>query len=240
MEKILERVQKLLNLAGNNPNEAEATAAIEKAHALLAEHNLTLAAVQAHGQKVEKGDRDAARTGTNFSEKYYGWIWSACAQLNYCFVMKFRPDPKKRETFYTVVGRKVNTIVATQMAMYLCQTINRLANEAAKEHGRKDFAFKNAFIAGCANRLHDRLLAMKAAEVAPSTGGNALAIWSGAEEAANMQYVEQVMKIKLKLPAKARPSSLDFSGVRAGSKAADRVSLDQQVGKASEDAKKIR
>lgn len=36
MNKIAEKVQKLLNLAGNNPNQEEAQAALLKAQALMA------------------------------------------------------------------------------------------------------------------------------------------------------------------------------------------------------------
>lgn len=243
MEKILERVAKLLNLAGNNTNEAEAAAAIEKAHAILAEHNLTLAAVQARGQKVEQGDREAAKTGTKFSEKCYKWIWMACADLNYCKMFSHRPNPKLRDTYYTVVGRQVNVIVATQMAMYLCQTIRRLANEEAIRVGRKDHAFKNAFLAGCATRLYHRIEALRKQEVeVASTGastGNALAIWSGSEEQANAEFIEKTLGIKLRTGIVRRGKAMDWQGYIAGSAAGDKVSLNQQVAGQASNAKQI-
>lgn len=241
MEKILERVAKLLNLAGNNPNEAEAAAAIEKAHAILAEHNLTLAAVQAHGQKVEQGDRDASKTGTKFSEKYYKWIWMACADLNYCKMFSHRPNPKLRDTYYTVVGRQVNVIVATQMAMYLCQTIRRLANEEAVRTGRKDHAFKNASLAGCATRLYHRIEALRKQEVSSTGAGNsnALAIWSGAEEEANAEFIEKVMGIKLRTAVARKAKAYDRSGYAAGAAAGEKVSLNQQVGGSANTTKLI-
>lgn len=40
--KIVEKVQKLLNLAGNNPNENEAKAALLKAQKLMAEYNISM------------------------------------------------------------------------------------------------------------------------------------------------------------------------------------------------------
>lgn len=241
MEKILARVQKLLNLAGNNPNEAEASAAIEKAHAILAEHNLSLAHVQAHGDKVEQGDRGKNDTATNFSEKYYGWIWYAVADLNFCRSFQFRPNPKRRETTYTVVGREINILVASQMAMYLCQTMRRLANEEAKRAGRTDHAFKNAFLAGCANRLCIRLRAMKAQETSTASENvsAALTIWSGSEAEENDRFIEKVMGIKLLTRKSHRNGKLDVSGFGAGSRAADRVSLDQQIGAKGDSARQI-
>jgi len=53
-EKLAERIRKLLALAGNNPSEAEAAMAMERASALLAEHNLTMAEVETLGTDDER------------------------------------------------------------------------------------------------------------------------------------------------------------------------------------------
>ena len=42
MNKIADKIQKLLNLAGNNPNEEEAQAALLKAQKLMAQYNVDL------------------------------------------------------------------------------------------------------------------------------------------------------------------------------------------------------
>ena len=42
-KNIISKIEKLLALAGNNPSEAEAQAAMLKAQKLMAEHNLDLA-----------------------------------------------------------------------------------------------------------------------------------------------------------------------------------------------------
>lgn len=42
MNKIADKIQKLLNLAGNNPNEEEAQAALLKAQALMAQYNVDM------------------------------------------------------------------------------------------------------------------------------------------------------------------------------------------------------
>lgn len=49
-EKIIEKVQKLINLAGNNPNEAEAQAAMLKAQQLMAQYHIDAKAI---GEKPE-------------------------------------------------------------------------------------------------------------------------------------------------------------------------------------------
>lgn len=227
--KIIERVQKLLALAGNNPNEHEAAAAIEKAHGILAAHNLSMATVEQHQAKDAGSDeRTSTATETNFSEKQYSWLWDSVAKLNYCFCFQQRPDPHKRATFYTIVGRPINVIITTQMAMYLCQTVRRLANEEAKRLGRTDHRFKNAFLAGAAARLHARLTAMRDEEQAKGAG-NALVLWSGDEQLKNERFIAESMGVTLK-DRKDRQSSYDSAGMRAGRAAGDRISLDQQVG----------
>jgi hypothetical protein len=53
-EKLIERIRKLLALADNNPSESEAAAALERASAIMAEHNLTMAHVDALGTGDER------------------------------------------------------------------------------------------------------------------------------------------------------------------------------------------
>ena len=50
-QEIMNKVQKLLALAGNNPNENEAQAAYAKAQAIIAEYNLDMS--KAEGKEVE-------------------------------------------------------------------------------------------------------------------------------------------------------------------------------------------
>lgn len=50
-QNLMDKVQKLLSLAGNNPNEHEAQAAYAKAQALIAEYNLDMS--KATGEKIE-------------------------------------------------------------------------------------------------------------------------------------------------------------------------------------------
>jgi len=97
-EKLAERIQKLLRLAGNNPSEREAAAAMERAYALMEEHNLTMAQVDAHGSGDER-----------LQESFYGdyrgqtWardIWSGVAKLNFCMYAYLSSErvPRYRRT----------------------------------------------------------------------------------------------------------------------------------------------
>jgi len=157
MKKIIEKVKKLLAKGSDKSvTEAEAAAFMEKAYAMLAEHNISMDAVQdKSGQLQEK--REEQRTPTNWSEKYYLDVWSAVADLNACFLWSYRPNPKKRETRMIVFGRQSNVILTTTMANYLCETMRRLGRQAAKDAYRSDFAFTNSYLYGMGGRLVERL-----------------------------------------------------------------------------------
>jgi hypothetical protein len=228
--KIIEKVRKLLELAGNNPNENEAAAAIEKAHEILARHNLSMETVEGYQpEEKEDDERGMLNTETKYSEKYYKWLWSAVAEAHFCSMFSLRPNPKMRQTIYTVVGRRVNTVVATQLALYLCQTVKRLANEAALNADRTDHAYKNAFIAGCCLRLYHRVLDLK--KKAPvGTTGNALIVLDNNEQKRNAAFI-QAAGINLIQGRKRKASAMDSQGLYDGKQAAEKVSLHQQLNK---------
>lgn len=62
MAKITDKIQALFNLAGNNPSEAEAKAALLKAQELIAKYNVDLEAVQ-QGSSAPVFKHDFALTG---------------------------------------------------------------------------------------------------------------------------------------------------------------------------------
>lgn len=237
MEKIIERVQKLLKLAGNNTNENEALAALEKAQAILAEHNLTMAEI---GDLPEAESEDQKRqtldTETNMPERYNRWIWNAVGKANGCYVVSCRPNPKKYRTVYTMVGRRVNTIVATQMALYLCQTMKRLCNQAAKDAGRTDFNWKNAYLIGMATRLCQRIAEMRTKQEQQATG-NALVVWSAEEDKLNRAFAEAAFPGIRSI----KKSSVKYNGaaMAKGGADANNVSLVQQVGASTRSANQL-
>jgi hypothetical protein len=226
MEKIVDRIRKLLALAGNNTNENEALVALEKAHALLAEHNLSMAEVKAKDDEPET-KRVEEKTETNLSERYYRVIWNGAALLNYCYCISERPSPFKRQTFYYVIGREINTIVATEFALYLCQTMKRLMNEECKRVGRKDNAFKESFLKGMSGRLWQRMEKLREKPVGPSNS-NALVLYRDEEVAAGKRlWLEGGRTVNES--KKRRLQIKDSEGYSAGREQADSISFERQV-----------
>jgi Protein of unknown function (DUF2786) len=247
-EKLAERIRKLLALAGNNPSEAEAAVAMERASALMAEHNLTMAHVDALGtgdERIEDTHRSERARQT-----WARTIWHAVAELNFCFWCyrspqrrpRFRrlPDgslqsvPPRETDEHVLVGTRANIESTKVMATYLVETVERLAREAPGLYGAHD---RHAFKLGCARRLEKRLRELlrqrmqAAASAKHDVPGNrnlpTLADVHAAHEAANQ---ELYLKLHRRMPRGG--SALGTSRAHAyarGHAAGGGIGLDAQV-----------
>jgi len=169
-EKLAERIRKLLRLANNNPSEREAIAAMERAYALMEEHNLTMAQVDAHGS----GDE---RLQESFHGDYRGqtWarnIWAGVAELYFCMyaymaaerVQRYRRTadgrmekrPLREVDEHLIVGTRSNVESTKVMMEYLIATVERRAEQEC--YGARE---QHAFKIGCADRLYDRLIKLR-------------------------------------------------------------------------------
>lgn len=239
-EKVLDKVRKLLALS-KSPNEAEATAAAEKAQALLAEYNLTMSEVDL---KAETISTDAS-TATE-SRPWTRLFATSLAELYFChYFYVFRKVPtKKRKCGYVrydvhaFTGAKHNVEVAKLMFSYLVQTIDRLAHEAAKGYSVKERSrFITSFRVACATRigvrLEERLCKVKTppAPAERIAGGQQLAL-------ANLYSVSQQQvrdylnstELGRSLTIKDQKRTISsMAGAIAGDEAGRKISLDTQI-----------
>jgi hypothetical protein len=158
IDSIMVRVQKLLALAGNNPNEAEATLAMQRAQELLAQHNLTLAQinenVRATGgstNPAEKRTKEKLTRSAMF--KYQRRMWEALAKANFCEYMaikQYHSSGIYSNHMHFMVGREDNVTTVKLMGEYLESTVNRLCPyKSGKE--------VNQWKEGCSDRICERL-----------------------------------------------------------------------------------
>lgn len=156
-DKILEKVKKLLALAGNNPSQAEAEAAAAKAQALLQEYNLTLKDVD--GGEEESLDFTYFETGVDRAWKY---------DLASVIAKNFRCEccwwGKSKVGFY---GYKHDTEVAASVFEFLFWTIRRnlrkVKKQAMTENGTAKgviFSYSTGFIAGIKEVLDSQCTAL--------------------------------------------------------------------------------
>lgn len=150
---VIDKVRKLLALAGNNPNEAEAAAASAKAMEILASYNLDMAV-------VEQGGATGKREDTYLSGGLYQWqreLWYHVAELNFCMYWWMSGQRKGNRYQHRILGRKENVIGAQIMAEYLQTTIERLAREKAGDGSKYFIRSMIAYREGMADRLTERL-----------------------------------------------------------------------------------
>jgi hypothetical protein len=252
-EKLAERIRKLLALAGNNSNEHEAIAAMERASELMAEHNLTMAHVDALGtgdERVEDTYRSAHARQT-----WARSIWAEVAELNFCFWCYRSPTrrdyyhrlsdgrlelkPPRDVDEHILVGTRANIESTKAMAVYLVETVERLARECEDARGVHE---KHAFKLGCARRLAQRLRnlrlqRMKAMEVkrdAPTENSKlpTLADVYRAHESANRDLYLKLHNGHMPRGGSALGTSRASAYAR-GHAAGDAIGLDAQVRRSS-------
>lgn len=168
-ERAINQIQKLMKLAGNNPNENEAASALAKAQELLAAYNLDMALVEAKGGTTGKRADEQIAGGMH---KYSRNLWSAIAELNWCryWTMKVLTKPgsaafKRKRRFtheHRLVGRVVNIASTKAMGGYLEHTIERLCRERLASDGgiaHKQFysSWAVAFREGVADRVIEKI-----------------------------------------------------------------------------------
>ena len=146
---LVERVEKLLRLAGSNTNEAEAASATAKAMDLLAQANLDMSVVD------ESGEGSGRRAEEKLAGGHYEYersLWSAISDLNFClhwyqrsWVPRLSKDAKSERIKtewgrnhilrgqHRLVGRQVNIAGTKAMVSYLLQTIERLTRDRLRE-----------------------------------------------------------------------------------------------------------
>lgn len=145
VEKVLEKVRKLLSLAGNNPSEEEAKAASLKAQKLLAEYNLTIADAD--------DDMKLELTESSFSCGVDNqWKYSLARVIADNFRCKHYWIGKRTLVFY---GYKVDCEIAKQVFSFLfkiCKKrMTQVADKAYAETGTSRgvrYSYTKGFVAG--------------------------------------------------------------------------------------------
>lgn len=149
-DMILNKVKKLLNL-GNSTNEKEAQSAIEKAHQLLKDYNLSITDIQ------EDSIYDIIEEDIMESKTVSAWKWYiivGVSKFNYCKLISTKYPNKVIQQF---VGKQHNIVVAKEMVNYLFSVVERLA----KNYGGD---IRGDYKKGLAYRLCERLYELSKTE----------------------------------------------------------------------------
>lgn len=131
---IMEKIAKLLALAGNNPNEHEAAAAAAKAQAMLLEYDLSAEQVQARHDKRTAGIGEAERIVLRKKGKPGGWkvdLFAAVGETCDCVVYASPVTSWYDSTGY-MVGRHQDLELAMYVYSFLTHELERLQDEYGK------------------------------------------------------------------------------------------------------------
>lgn len=232
-DKIVDRIRKLLALAGNNSQEKEAQAALEKAHALLSEHNLDMTAIESSNDDIVSDNS----TVTD-SKPWRRPLAVAVARLYFCEALfsfrydecKTRPCGYIRYDVHRFIGQSHNVAVAKEMFSYLETTISRLAREASKG-SRSRSKFEQSFKIACVKRLRERILEIVRNSMSTGSTGSTLPALANLYEQAskmNKEFIESNFHGVVERSPRATVSDTD--GAIAGNQAGDVINLSGQIG----------
>lgn len=234
-DKIVRKVKALLALAGNNPSEAEAASAAERAYELIAKHQIK--------EEELSQDRLSIRHDGSFvtnSRPWRRYIGTPLAELYFCrYGVTYERERGKSAGHdrHLFIGRDSNVQVCRIMFAYLCTTVGRLATKAGNKVPKNErSSFVNSFKLGCAIRLSVRLKTkLEAVKKAPTiirqdgecTTLPALAGAYEREGKAVQEYFDKQFQAEEKNARKPVPSN--ENGLYAGYDAGGSIGLDQQL-----------
>lgn len=150
MNKIADKIQKLLNLAGNNPNEEEAQAALLKAQKLMAQYNVDLESL-GDGKKELKCSLELTKVKANPRDNQVHIIIAnafACKPIISC---------GRHLMFF---GREDNAKAAKSCMEFIHKTMERGIRRICREYGlesseRGASAIYNGYAKGFIEGLRD-------------------------------------------------------------------------------------
>lgn len=154
-DRVLERIRKLLALAGS-PNQHEAEIAMRKAHELMLRHNIEAIAAHSERNYQVRHLGDPERRGTRVDSEVAGLL----AEFFFVKVIRvpvYLPRLGKRGKVYEIAGTRANVEMASHVYAFLLATAERLWNEnrhdARVRNGRDRMAYQSGVVGGFRDKL---------------------------------------------------------------------------------------
>ena len=156
-ERVLERIRKLLALAGS-PNQHEAEIAMRKAHELMLRHNVESTAARTSYRYEVRHLGDPEKRGTRVESEVAGLL----AEFFFVKVIRvpvYLPRLARSGLVYEIAGTRPNVEMASHVYAFLLATAERLwhanRHDARVRGGRDRMIYQSGVIGG----FRDKLLA---------------------------------------------------------------------------------
>jgi hypothetical protein len=200
LEGVKKKIKKLLALS-KSPVEAEAAAALRKAHQLMREYHL--------GESECRYAHNAVKATKRPSE-WRAILAMAVAPLYYCET--YRSERSGLIMFY---GDEFDAYMAGEMYRYLVKTIDRMTKQNVRKNAK--LKYRNDYRLGIACRLFCRMKEMGQS-----------ASWVG-ERDAKLLAVKKALESEVALTTDKIKRSKTGNGFNRGVQAADDISLQRQT-----------
>lgn len=149
--KIISKIEKLLALAGNNPSETEAQAAMLKAQQLMAEHNLDMAQFQDKPQEKKEAV-------TEFFKGYHNTAWAISLAKVIC--NNFRCNLLRSRGYGLVfIGLKDDVAICKAVFTFASQTLEKNMMKLRRQYrkqGKPTDGISGDYAAGFIAGLRDK------------------------------------------------------------------------------------
>lgn len=154
-DRVLERIRKLLALAGS-PNQHEAEIAMRKAHELMLRHNVEATATRALRSYEVRHLGDPHKRGTRVESEVVGLL-SEFFFVKVIRVPVYLPRLGKSGMVYEIAGTHANVEMASHVYAFLLATAERLWNEnrhdARVRNGRDRLVYQSGVVGGFREKL---------------------------------------------------------------------------------------
>jgi hypothetical protein len=181
-ETILSRIKKLMNMTvERGATVEEAATAQAKAQALLFEHNLSMASVDAHS--LDKTGEQYAKTAYELREgKDQSMDWRRTllyiiAKANFCTAITHPDTPR----LMSMIGKPSNIEIVTYLYEHVQREVHKLAKAAQRLQTSQKSTYYTAFCRGACATIKERLREQSTKSAAAGAACTALVVQSQAD-----------------------------------------------------------
>lgn len=158
-EKVLRKVRKALALAGNNPNESEAQAAMMMAQSLMAKYGIEMSEVE----NGEQPNREITEDSVTELKQLLWWELNLAVTISNNFKCYAHTTSYGRRKIMFFYGKKTDVTIAKEVYSYARVTLDHLSKNYMKFNSElfgcadktEKQAIKNDYIAGFLQGLKD-------------------------------------------------------------------------------------